>query len=867
MFLESFKVTETSPDLQAFLIELIENAYNKSIKKESEYQVNELCLLRRKIENINLFFKDLVDDSPITRKLLEVKEDLINYGNYINKLIKKIQLLLNYEKRNLFSNFDNYFTYFDNLTGQTFKEGLFVESLMTLYNLSIVYYRLASNLKNKIFELKGFKDDPIKESMKLFQFAAAGFKLLKENVKYYNSKLFLFPNDYNESILHFKYSLCLTEVQSMVFHLAEAKNLDLGLQASLAKATSDMFINLQDYTKFDPFKKFCNLQLEKICTYYSSLYLAITYELISDQCLLKFKETGIDFSHTITYLNAAVASLNNGSHIFSMLHLLPIINYKEFYGYKQYSISQKLKLRQNENETLWHKAVIDIQYLPKIEALKKIKEIDFPDDIENKLPNLFNMLEPVQHTELVNKFKQGFINLLEIKLSTYCNDKSMKDFQDDILNSRLGEFKSLVNSAFGNSNQIYTNSLLYKKIIEFQKRGGDKVLLDIISKLNSNYKDLTNRCNRLKQAIKDEENIDKKQRDKFLTDEKALLYKLNYNEIKPSIDVNGPYYSALNKIESQNNMANEVDLKIIVRIEQAMKGYTILIPSNTKGISCLSFMSQNSIENINNIINDMDLSNEKKKQAQAIFSEIPEWKLLNGSIHKFRHILNEIHTLKDKIRVKANNFSDIDLSQLINTNDFSAILERKANDIFESKDFKDSIAHLKILDSDIEATKNEILRLSDELRNIIVEKDLSEDSISNKKSIREQFTLNKKLFQYENVDLERFFTSIEYSLNEFFEIIKLVNYSDSFYYQQNIKVKDLHIKINKFLIDRSFQSDNFINKYNNNGIMIKSIGLTQTAMKLYQEIEQLEQLAKDEGFLNSATNKVTNLNINIDSKK
>ena len=121
--------------------------------------------------------------------------------------------------------------------------------------------------------------------------------------------------------------------------------------------------------------------------------------------------------------------------------------------------------------------------------------------MENGLNNVFAALEPKQHNEILSKLKSGFIDILLKKLSQYCNDEEIKRFKEVVLTEKLGEFKIIINTAFGSANIIEKGGLLHTKIANFQSMGGEKFLTQTIQQFNSNYlndKELLNNLESIK---------------------------------------------------------------------------------------------------------------------------------------------------------------------------------------------------------------------------------------------------------------------------------------------------------------------------------------------------------------------------------
>lgn len=313
MFLSEFKIAK-SFKLENFLSKIIETNYNKETLKKTEHSIKEMARLRQNIENINA---NLIKEGSSIEKqnsiFLEAKKNLIDYSNYVNKLIKKLLLLNSYEAKNVLQEFLGLFQYFDILSGSEFSDDIYYELLFSLYNLSVVYFNLGVNLKYQMFGMQKYTEDLIKEALKDFQLAAAGLTLLKSKIRdFKKEKLINFAlNDFNDVVLNFKIALCRAEAQTMIFHLALAKSLDIELQISLAKGCHDCFNALEGYTKVEPLTMQDQKDNSIIINYYANIYGAIWYQKYAEKIFTEFHKTGLNYGYGCTFLKGAFSLLNN----------------------------------------------------------------------------------------------------------------------------------------------------------------------------------------------------------------------------------------------------------------------------------------------------------------------------------------------------------------------------------------------------------------------------------------------------------------------------------------------------------------------------------------------------------------------------
>lgn len=560
---------------------------------------------------------------------------------------------------------------------------------------------------------------------------------------------------------------------------------------------------------------------------------------------------------------------------------------------------------------MYKKGIKDVKYCTKIRGNNKVKYIDFPDDLSNKMPELFKMLEPTQHSKLLNIFKKEFTDFVIEKLNNYCDEKDLIEFKEKVINTKLNEFDYLLNSAFDKDNKIHKESLVFKKLKSFQEVGGENFLKKSIEEINSNFNQFLNYINNLKYILQEEENIDSLNRKKFENDEKSKICKMNYfEEIKPSNQLNKSFYSNIDFFHKSSIKANQIDLTLIQRIQKLLIEPIINDSTNElgfKSMTYIKYISSFKIDDINNHIDLLNKTQEKKNQAEQRFKEIPEFKQLIDEITDFRLMIDNIVLLKDNLINKAVSLSDINLSELSNfsnnnnsnlnvtnnkdnfviessnkeennsnifENNLKKIIVSKSNEILNSKNFKDDILSLENLNSLINNKKNIILESSKKLLALIAKEktENNEDKSiiisnledSNTSLIKEKLVLSKALFDYDNKKVLDITHNIKQVLNEFQNICNLIKYSHSFYYQNNNKIRLLHVNILKYILDRTINIDNFLNRYNNGGVSTKSIGMSNKVKSITNEINKLNEEKPVESL--SLLNAVTNLTLNMNAK-
>lgn len=856
MFIETFKRSEPAPHLERDLIEVIQVAYNKRIAELAQPELKEFCNLRSKIENLNKRF-DSLNTEDLPTNLIIVKADLIRYLNHVNKLCKKFVLLNSYEKRNLFVRFENYFSYFDIFSGNSYKEGMLNESLWALYNLAIVYFRLGVHMKVQIFEMINHKDEAIKEAMKNFQMAVAGFEMLLQNIKYYSPALLETMNDFHSVLINSSISYCKAEIQSMVFHLAESKKMDFELQSSLAKNASDLFSELASYIEIEPYSNTKRLHEEiKIKSkYYSSLYLSLAYDSLAKFSESSFKETGINYGNTITYLKEAITVLEITTPLMKNAIFSRSMNYKQYASIVLIKLKKCIELKVIENQKIYNQPIKEIKYLPQLTTLNKVKSIEFSDDIEEAIPNLFTCLEPIKHIERFEIYKSKFSQNIKHKLDLICSNGEIEKFQNEIIETSVGEFKYLVKNSFSQSQIIEPGSDLFLKIKKLQEKGGSNFIISSIKNMNGNYASIIKTLTYLREKLTQEEKLDSHNRSKFNDNEKAARLKLDYTKIIPSNQANKHLFAAIAKLESVINKGNQVDLEIIKKMEALLVDPQVNLNSSLTSAynSCISFLTINKIDAINEMIKTVSNVEEKKSEEERIFNEIPEWCILNDTILTFQKLIESITILKDKLLEKVNDLSDIDLSDFSSGCDINEMVERKTIEICNSHMFLAAINQLEEMNMSINKLKEIIMSnsriLQEKISNLKKESSIEGGNLVG---------MSTKLFEPESIPMFYFFQNLELALDKYFELNANVKHSNSFYDQQNEKAKLLHTQIVKYLIERQIRVDHFVYIFNSNGVKANNYRTSEASNKLVDELKALENLTIS-SHLNPCTNQITNL--------
>lgn len=553
-----------------------------------------------------------------------------------------------------------------------------------------------------------------------------------------------------------------------------------------------------------------------------------------------------------------------------------------------------------------------------------VKDLDVQDDLANLDPYLFNELEPTQQTKIAIRFTNDLIKACESRCEKYISENDLQEFKDNVINMNIGEFNFLLNAAFDNESKIEANSNLYSQIRQVQKQGGENYIISSLDKIRLSSTSILNSIKSLRNKMNTEEQEDITNREKFLNDPKSKHIKCDYSDIPPSSSINKVLLNNLSMFESFITKAKEADKQVLNKLEKILMEPQIKIISDinnaninnsgeslTKSIGVLNInQSSNSHNNntcnhsisknntinpnssgtsktakfiptlkiitnsnllqLNQYLSNLDCSKELKKEAYENFQKIKEWCDLLSSINILKQQIEDVRKLKEELKQKISNTSDYDLSKLAFSNNYEFTSKDLIDQILARPEFSDKIKSLDNLSHEVEITKKKITNNCDALRKIVYENpenyDSSNTGNTSMKEIGENNKrINSSLFNFKNQDLIDFKDNIDICCKKFFEVSKLIMFSEGFYNQHLTKFRVLEIQIIKFLIDRYIQKDAFINKYNNQGDYSKTLGTSKRVEELNNYLCLLEE-EKIGVYGNSFSDPITNIKINENKK-
>ena len=559
-------------------------------------------------------------------------------------------------------------------------------------------------------------------------------------------------------------------------------------------------------------------------------------------------------------------------------------------------ITTELKKRKELNSRLYNQVVLEIKYVInkyKVGSKIMIKETDFPDEVENAYPEVFRELEPLEHTELKNKIVNYLSKISEDKIGKILNENEIRQFKENVINYNIGDFNFLINAALENEFTIKKSSPLGKKIEYVQSSGGAKYLQESVMKIYQFQNNISNNLNFYYNSLSNEENEDNSNRNKFENDTLCKTYNLDYFTIKPSRELNKVGFEGIQKFMQDLDKAKACDFDIISRIQNLLlepkikiKGVQKFNPGETGSylydyVPCLTFISENKIDAINEHLSSLDFSKQKKKEAFENFEKIQEWKNLKTSIEELKNNMDSFYINKEKLKTKICNFADFDTSSIKNCSSTSIIRSSSScssggfpnlngydiqiynfsKNLLNRQEFKEMFITLESLSTGIERVQKNIYSNCEDLRKLM-ESNEKKDGIEMDETTK---ILNSNLFSFKNQDIDEFKKSIEDTCCFFFQIQKLINFSFGFYNQQISKIKILEIQINKFLLKRYIEKDDFLAKYNGKGIK-NNYGSSKRVEEISQKLTLLEN-SKPINYMDSTTNAITNLFIGDKSYK
>lgn len=826
MLWNHFKTSEELPNFEKDLLNLIDKYYSSSIRKSVTPEIQELIKLRQIIKDLNIF-----KSGDEVAYLKQSKEQLVRYHNHVSMLFKKFMILKNSEKVNVLVKLDKYFAYRERITDRMIYEGFVNEPLFVLCNICTCYQKLGSALKKRMLAISPPKDDEIKESLKCFQAAEAGLKLLIQNINYYSSKKLYEICDFQKEVIEIEIAYCNAELQSLTFHLAESKNLDFELQASLAKAASKMFgdipTNLVSLTK--------NLREEFTlkCKYSALIYLALTYEKLGNHALVLFKINGVNFTHTISYLKESYQNLETAKSLISdsRLSKLPL-NYLQLLINR---VDNALKERMQENNKIYCQPIKDIQYMAQPTECIKYKNTEFPDDIEEAMPSLFKLLEPVKQVEAAESIKKRQMICMLNKLSIICSLNDVQLFREEILNFDLGAIIKYMIKFELESCMIKPNTIIFNGIVKVKEIGGNNFLMNAIHQINSSYTLVVTQVNILREKLTNEQNFDQEARTKYIDDEKAKRLNLDYNKVVTSVYENKSLMTALGKLQKSTETALDIDTKICKRIEALLHPQlTIPLKEGPITVPCISFLNANRLEKINEVIN-LIATSDINQNTKDSYNQLAEWVKLKGLLREFNSLVDDSTIKREKLKLLIESDSLYEINEVpLDECSIDQLIESKIDEAFESEIIKSSLLDFKGCEQSLEVLKQKIIEANIALRQKLLETD-SQYQL-------DQLTIDPDVDT--NSKVAAFISAIENSLKEFFELVSCIKFSESFYFQQSQRIREIHVAINKYLVNRIITHNNYITLYENECKVSKPIDMPLAAKALIQEIELIEGESK-----------------------
>ena len=632
---------------------------------------------------------------------------------------------------------------------------IYFEIYNCIYNLAVTFYSLGNYYANIVNFDKILK----KEAVKNYKNALGLFSVLKQEAYNRISEKEL-PYDLYPSHLEYLEKLCIIFGQIEIFKIIEfTKKSEFLLQAKLLKCISENCSIAFKLSNSEPsvnggedkFRNFINNRV--------SYYLACVYQKLKNNAQKNFSDSGKGYGEILLFQKKYVQQLLECQKT--------IDECGEFANSRE--LNNELK---NEKEI--EKKMIDLnnknyhQDIPenfKVELDSKDLMIpELPDDLHigknkdkvkkdsEKLYKELELLIPSQYKEIIDRYKKNMKDYFQDNINKYEEEKSSIESYINKLDlpRHLTEKKECENISKGSIELPFE---LWDKIDRVQKIGGIKTLKRMMDKILKLSNDLLANLQKSLKAFENEEKDDYFQREKF-----GLQWAR-----KPS---------------------NELNKEFITKIKNRIKN---LYQSK-------KFDSQQNNDIINNTTHFEKICSSKEKLTNDIPGRVVEKKSEINNEEILHEEILKLYILEDKI----NDIFSFMLEQLnddsIITNMFIEVFEKNTSEqeIFNKskEDLEKKFKQLEKLSDDVSVEKKKIIELTQIVKNSILE---------NK---------NKNLSE----NTKKYFNELDTYVNLYIDYYKKISNGEKYYLNLEKKIKEDLQKSDKWMIERSENKKELINK-------------------------------------------------------
>ncbi len=280
----------------------------------------------------------------------------------------------------------------------------------------------------------------------------------------------------------------MAHAQTLVFNIAEKKNMDLELRSQLCMGVYDLYNSALNLAN-DSLKRRISDITRSLLNFKRNYFCAISFLKMKDHCEVLFKKTGEQYGKQITYIKMASASLNNAVKETGKISggeldkaNLMKIEYEKLLG-------DMIK----KNNSIYYDPVPEVGNMPKIEKIIRVNPTSSMEDLTKPgdFRNVFDSLVPREARIMVDNYKNQMNEYIAEYLDKQENDVKIINFLNE-----LG-LPSSLDSAM--STEI--SDILWKRISEVQQKGGSLFLTNQISSLAGRSEEIKTRLSDLEVVL------------------------------------------------------------------------------------------------------------------------------------------------------------------------------------------------------------------------------------------------------------------------------------------------------------------------------------------------------------------------------
>jgi len=282
--------------------------------------------------------------------------------------------------------------------------------------------------------------------------------------------------------------ISLAHAQSLIFFIAEKKNLGMELRAQLCMGVYELYNSALNLAN-DALKKRISDISRSILNFKKNYFSTFAFIKMKEECDAQFKKTGEHYGKQITYSKLAIASITNAlkeTGKFSGIEIDKALEIKNDLEKQQAELMRK-------NNSMYYDLVPDISALPKIEKIVKANPSSSMEDLTKPIDgkNLLEDLVPKEARMMVENYKKQINEYISEYLDKQENDIKILNFLNDL--NLPHSLDSAVSSEISDA--------LWKRISEVQQKGGSLFLTNQISNINGKNEEVARRISDLEVVL------------------------------------------------------------------------------------------------------------------------------------------------------------------------------------------------------------------------------------------------------------------------------------------------------------------------------------------------------------------------------